>query len=314
MEKKMRMDRRARGAVTLLGSCLAVYLIFKIIRPNNFGSLSNLFSYLQQALMPAVAGCGLYFIVIMGLFDFSIGANIVLSALVGVIVGNKIGYVGFVISIVAVASLLGLINGIVYVKCRIPSIIVTIGLMIIYECLGALLASGSVFTLSKDLGAFGHAPMNIIFSLIAFAIAYYFLKCTKIGIYTHAIGSNEKSAENMGINVKKYKVIAFVLAGFFAGLMSILTVSYGNAMSPSTNMASMSRSFTPLMGCFFALAFKNSINPIISIIAGEFIITMIMSGLIVVGVPSTLQNLVIGVTLIIIILLTCRVERDAIVK
>ena len=76
----------------------------------------------------------------------------------------------------------------------------------------------------------------------------------------------------------------------------------------------MSRSFTPLMGCFFALAFKNSINPIISIIAGEFIITMIMSGLIVVGVPSTLQNLVIGVTLIIIILLTCRVERDAVVK
>ncbi len=314
MEKKMRMDSRTKGVLALFGSCLAVYLIFKIIRPNNFGSPSNLFSYLQQALMPAVAGCGLYFIVIMGLFDFSIGANIVLSALVGVIVGNKIGYAGFVISIVAVASFLGLINGIVYVKCQIPSIIVTIGLMIIYECLGALLASGSVFTLSKNLGAFGHAPMNIIFSLIAFAIAYYFLKCTKVGIYTHAIGSNEKSAENMGINVKKYKVIAFVLAGFFAGLMSVLTVSYGNAMSPSTNMASMSRSFTPLMGCFFALAFKNSINPIISIIAGEFIITMIMSGLIVIGVPSTLQNLVIGVTLIIIILLTCRVERDAVVK
>lgn len=314
MEKKMRMGSRTKGVLALFGSCLAVYLIFKIIRPNNFGSPSNLFSYLQQALMPAVAGCGLYFIVIMGLFDFSIGANIVLSALVGVIVGNKTGYIGFVVSIIAVASLLGLINGIVYVKCRIPSIIVTIGLMIIYECLGALLASGSVFTLSKDIGAFGHAPMNIIFSIIAFAIAYYFLKCTKVGIYTYAIGSNEKSAENMGINVKKYKVIAFVLAGFFAGLMSVLNVSYGNAMSPSTNMASMSRSFTPLMGCFFALAFKNSINPIISIIAGEFIITMIMSGLIVVGVPSTLQNLVIGVTLIIIILLTCRVERDAVVK
>lgn len=64
----------------------------------------------------------------------------------------------------------------------------------------------------------------------------------------------------------------------------------------------------------FALAFKNSINPIVSIIVGEFIITMIMSGLIVVGIPSTLQNLVIGVTLIVIILLTCKVERDAVVK
>ena len=113
MEKKMRMDSRTKGVLALFGSCLAVYLIFKIIRPNNFGSPSNLFSYLQQALMPAVAGCGLYFIVIMGLFDFSIGANIVLSALVGVIVGNKIGYAGFVIAIVGVASFLGLIKGIV---------------------------------------------------------------------------------------------------------------------------------------------------------------------------------------------------------
>ena len=76
--------------------------------------------------MPAVAGCGLYFIVVMGLFDFSIGANIVLSALVGVMVGNRTGYIGFISSILAVATILGLINGIVYVKCRIPSIILTI--------------------------------------------------------------------------------------------------------------------------------------------------------------------------------------------
>lgn len=314
MKEKTQTNSRIKGSLALLCSCLVVYLIFKIIRPNNFGSPANLFSYLQQALMPAVAGCGLYFIVVMGLFDFSIGANIVLSALVGVMVGSKTGYVGFIVSIVAVASLLGLINGIVYIKCRIPSIIVTIGLMIIYECIGAILASGSVFTLPKNLGAFGHAPMNVLFAVIAFLIAYYIMKHTRIGIYTNAIGSNEKAAQNMGINVEKYKVVAFVLAGFFAGLMSVLTVSYGNAMSPSTNMASMCRSFTPLMGCFFALAFKKSINPIISIVAGEFIITMIMSGLIVIGIPSTLQNLVIGVTLIVIILLTCKVDRDAVVK
>lgn len=207
MKKKARVDSRVKSTLALFGSCLAVYLIFKIIRPGNFGSLSNLFSYFQQSLMPAVAGCGLYFIVVMGLFDFSIGANIVLSALVGVMVGNRTGYIGFISSILAVATILGLINGIVYVKCRIPSIIVTIGLMIIYECLGALLASGSVFTLSKNIGAFGRAPMNIIFAFISFLIAYYFMKCTRIGIYTNAIGSNEKSAENMGINVKNIRLL-----------------------------------------------------------------------------------------------------------
>jgi ribose transport system permease protein len=164
------------------------------------------------------------------------------------------------------------------------------------------------------MGAFGRAPVNIIFASICFFIAYFLMTRSPIGIYTNAIGSNEKAASNMGINVNKCKIIAFVLAGMFAGMMSVLTVSYGNAMSPSANMTSMARSFTPLMGCFFAIAFKRSIHPIVSILVGELIIAMIISGLIAIGFPSTLQNLIIGVILLTIIILTSHPKRDAVVK
>ncbi len=310
LEKKSKLQ----GIIVLLLITIAVYSVFKIIKTDNFGSADNVFSYFQQALLPSVAACGLYFIVVMGLFDFSIGANIVLSSIVGVLLSNHFGYPGFILGAVIVGTLIGLVNGIVYIKLRIPSIIVTIGLMIVYECIGALVASGNVMTLSSNMNAFGRAPFNIILALISFALAYIFLQYTKIGIYTYAIGSNESVAENIGIHVKKYKVIAFVLAGFFSGIMSILTVSYGGAMMASTNMASMSRSFTPLMGCFFALAFKKTVNPVISIFCGELIITMILNGLITIGIPTTMQNVVIGITLLFIIILTSNKGKDTVVK
>ena len=64
----------------------------------------------------------------------------------------------------------------------------------------------------------------------------HFLKYTKIGTYTYAIGSNEFVAKNMGINVNKYKVLAFILSGAFLGVMAILTISYGSSMVAVTGM------------------------------------------------------------------------------
>ena len=87
--------------------------------------------------------------------------------------------------------------------------------------------------------------------------SYIFLNYTKIGTYTYAIGSDEFVEKNMGINVNKYKVLAFILSGAFLGVMAILTISYGSSMVAVTGMASMSRNFVPTMGCFFGLAFKN---------------------------------------------------------
>ena len=63
----------------------------------------------------------------------------------------------------------------------------------------------------------------------------------------------------------------------------------------------MARNFTPIMGCFIGLAFKKYVNPVISIIIGEFIIAMIISGIMTNGLDSTLQNTIIGVILLVIV-------------
>ena len=82
------------GIALLILLTLVFWGIFMILTPNNFGNTNELYAYLQASIIYSVGACGLYYIVVMGLFDFSIGANIVLSAIVGVVLSKQYGYAG----------------------------------------------------------------------------------------------------------------------------------------------------------------------------------------------------------------------------
>ncbi|MER2150867.1 MAG: ABC transporter permease, partial [Candidatus Limivicinus sp.] len=241
---------RTYGLCILLAMLLFFYLVFKILTPQNFGSPSNLYAYLQSSIIYSVGGCGFYFIVVMGLFDFAVGANVVLSSIVGVILSRQFGYAGFIIGCLGCGTLIGFLIGIIYNNLNVPSMIVTVGLMLIFESIAVFVAGGVKQTLDEELRFFSGAPGNLILAALAFLLMYFILNYTKIGTYCNAIGSNEFTAKNMGINVRKYKLIGFMLLHFFVGIMAILTVSYGTTMTALTGMSTMSRNFQPLMGTF----------------------------------------------------------------
>jgi ribose transport system permease protein len=305
---------RYYGFLLLLVMVLFFYGVFKILTPDNFGSASNLYTYLQSSIIYAVGGCGLYFICVMGLFDFAVGSNIVLSSIVGVILSKQFGYPGFVLGCLGCGALIGLLIGILYNKLNVPSMIVTVGLMMIFESIAVYIAAGEKQTLAENLRFFSGAPGNIILALLAFALMYFILNYTKIGTYCNAIGSNEFVAKNMGINVEKYKLIGYVLLHFFVGIMAILSVSYGTTMTALTGMSTMSRNFQPLMGTFFGLAFRKYGQPITAIVVGEFIISLIFNGFVALGAPTTIQNVITGASLLIIVTLTARGPKGSVVK
>ena len=290
MGTSKKLSGKVMGYLILIGLVVLSWLIFKILTPHNFGSFSNMLNYFQASLIATVGAVGFYFVMVMGMFDFSIGANIMLSAIVGIV------------------------NGIFYVKLRIPSMIVTTGLALIYESIANYIAGGVEQTLPANIRAFGQMPWDIILALVACVVAYIFLNYTKIGTYTYAIGSDEFVAKNMGINVNKYKVLAFILSGAFLGVMAILTISYGSSMVAVTGMASMSRNFVPTMGCFFGLAFKKYGMPLPAIIIGEFVINIIFFGFIALGAPTAIQDVITGLALLIIITVTTKATKGEIVK
>jgi ribose transport system permease protein len=307
------------GYAALVAMTLLFWAAFKLLSPSNFGSTKQMVGYFQTSIQYAVGGCGLYFIVVMGLFDFSIGANIVLSALVGVILSRHFGYLGLIGGCLLCGTLIGTFNGILYSRLRIPSMIVTVGLMLILESVAnyvvtldkagfpGKLSSAGVLALSR-------APWNYVAAGAAFLLMYFLLRFTKIGTYCNAIGSDELVAKNMGVDVERYKLVGFILLHFFVGVMALLTVSYGRGMLAVTGMSSMDRNFKPLMGTFFGVAFKKYGNPVTAIVVGEFIIIMIFNGLVALNVPTTINDFVTGAVLLTIVTLTNRGARGSVVK
>ena len=316
MGTSKKLSGKVMGYLILIGLVVLSWLIFKILTPHNFGSFSNMLNYFQASLIATVGAVGFYFVMVKGIFDFSIGATIMLSASVGCVCATRfnMGYLGLIIGCVLTGAIVGILNGIFYVKLRIPSMIVTTGLALIYESIANYIAGGVEQTLPANIRAFGQMPWDIILALAACAVAYIFLNYTKIGTYTYAIGSDEFVAKNMGINVNKYKVLAFILSGAFLGVMAILTISYGSSMVAVTGMASMSRNFVPTMGCFFGLAFKKYGMPLPAIIIGEFVINIIFFGFIALGAPTAIQDVITGLALLIIITVTTKATKGEIVK
>ncbi len=316
MTNQLAKLKRSRyyGLLLLVVMLLFFYGVFKLLTPDNFGSLANLSSYLQSSIIYSVGGCGLYFIVVMGLFDFAVGSNIVLSSIVGVMLSKQFGYAGFIIGCLGCGTLIGTLIGFLYNRLNVPSMIVTVGLMLIFESLAVFVAGGEKQTLDEGLRFFSGAPGNFILAGIAFMLMYFILNYTRIGTYCAAIGSNEFTAKNMGINVKKYKLIGFMLLHFFVGIMAILSVSYGTTMTALTGMSTMSRNFQPLMGTFFGVAFRKYGMPITAIVVGEFIIAIIFNGFVALGAPTTIQNVVTGGALLVIVALTARGGKGSVVK
>lgn len=300
----------------LLGILLFVYLVFYLLEPDRFGSPMSIFILFQQSLIYTIAACGCYFVIAMGLFDFSLGANLILSALAGCKLSVHFGYPGLILGCLIVGMVIGVVNGAFYLEFKIPSIIVTVGLMMIYECIGVFIAGDTTNKLSPEMKIFGQAPYNILVALLCFGICIYILYSTKIGVYVRAIGKNELMAENMGVHTDKYKFLGFVICGVFAGVTGLFTISYTSTMIPVQGMSSMARNFQPIMGCFVGLAFKKYVNPVISIAAAEFMISMIVSGVMTNGLDSTLQDCIIGIILLVIVIMMAKEQRKnaAVVK
>ena len=313
---KRRVSGRIMGFLILILLVVASWAVFKLITPQNFGSPKNLLSYFEASLVVSAGAVGFYFVMVMGMFDFSIGANIMLSSIVGAVLASRLnlGYPGLILGCILTGTIVGFLNGFFYVTLKIPSMIVTTGLALIYESLASYIAGSQSATLPSNMRAFGSMPGNLILALLAFAASYILLNYTKIGTYTYAIGSNEFVAKNMGINVKKYKVLAFMISGAFFGIEAVLTISYGSSMVAETGMLSMSRNFYPTMGCFLGLALKKYGIPIPAIIIGEFFLQIIYYGFVALGAPTAVNDVISGLALLIIVTLTTRVGKGEIVK
>jgi ribose transport system permease protein len=309
MKKLMLRLLKVLCVVAIPGS---VYLLFLLLKPERFGSLESMFLVLQQSIVPTIASMGLLFILYMGLFDFSIGAILVMSSLVGLTFTQTYGYPGYILGCIITAVLLELVNATFYTIFKIPSLIVTVGTMMIFEAVGTFIVPTYV-QLPYEYSAFGRYPANLILGLFSLVATYIILDRTRYGLYVKAIGKYEIAAKRMGVNPAKIKFYGFLVCGFFIGLGAISLSSYIGSMVPQITMNSLMRVFVPVIGCFIGITLKNYCNVVIGTLIGQFTLNMITMGLIILRVDAAIQNSIVGLLLIMLIAITS-IKKTEIVK
>ena len=287
---------------------LALYLILLVLRPAAMGG-TEIFEIIYQAMLPAVLAWGVAFACKLGLWHFAAGANVITGIIIGAGIANKLGggNIAIIICVIGICTVIGLVMGVIYIKIRVPSIVATVGCMLILESIGAVAWGGGGVKISKDYSFMNSTPVVIICTVIAFVIAYIIYTYTKFGFNLKAVSSNIHVAEQQGINTDKIKLISFILVGLFSGIYGCLALARSFVQNPTTNMGSMDLVFNAIMCFFVAAAIEKYVNLMVGVFIGSITVQLIKFGIVALGVSGQFNNAAVAMALIVF----CTISSDS---
>jgi erythritol transport system permease protein len=317
---------RLSGAISLLLRLRAfavlflLIVVFSLLTPR-FLSADNMVLMVKHASLWSILAVGATFVILTAGIDLSVGAIV---AFTGMIAGGLL-YEGMIISpfgvtiyfnvpaVVAITLALGvgigLINGVLVVKARVPPFIATLGVGYVVRGAAALRTDGATFPSlagSPDLGNTGFdifggghilsLPTQIwIMAVIAIA-GILIARQTAFGRHIYAVGGNSHAALLAGIRVSRVTIAAYMMCGFCAAVAGIIVASELGATNPSagtsfelTAIAAVVLGGTSLFG---------GRGTVLGSIVGAFVIGFLTDGLVLMNVTTFWQTVVLGLVII----------------
>ncbi|HEX8567547.1 MAG TPA: ABC transporter permease [Pyrinomonadaceae bacterium] len=236
MTAKIGSIMQSQGALVML----VLVCIIATIRYESFLTEENLLNVLRQNSMLGLVALGMTFVILTGGIDLSVGSILALAGVVAAYLAPQGVFVA-TLGAVAVATLCGLINGVIIAKARIQPFIVTLGMMIAAR--GVVLAitdeksvripatfSDFTYLGRGSIGDFLPVPIAIL--IIAFAIGWVVLNYTRFGRHVYALGDNDEAARLLGLNIARTTIGVYALSGALAGLAGVILAARLGAGNP----------------------------------------------------------------------------------
>lgn len=302
---------------------LVIFVIFSILAPTSFPTLSNIIVMCQQVSVYAILAIGMLVVIMDGGIDLSVGSTLGLSGMVaglalqGFPIGGVILYPPvWVVVILAIAAgaLVGLVNGILVARLNVAPFVATLGMMYVVRGLAQLTTNGlTVNNLDgkPELGNTGFAwlgfnsilgiPVGVWIMVIVSLAASLLLSRTVFGRWLYAQGGNRRAAELSGVPVRKVSVRAYVIAGVCAAIAGVILTSELTSAGPTqgtsyelTAIAAVVIGGASLMG---------GTGNVRGTLLGAFVIGFLAAGLTIVGISVYVQTVFTGAVIVLAVLL-----------
>lgn len=290
-------------AITLVA--LVIFALFSVTT-RTFLTEFNLVNVLRNASLIGIVAVGMTYLLIAGEIDLSVGS---LFGFLNIIMGLLVVVVGLnpwlaMLLVTALGAVSGTINGLIRTRIGIPSFIVTLAMLVAYRS-AALIASGerplttrgrTPFYTFTGGELFGIVPWHVVWMLVIMAIGSLVLARTRFGYHLYATGGNLEAARFAGINTDRLKLAAFILTGALCGLIGALLFGYLRVAEPTTGTGFEFR----VIGAVIVggVALTGGRGTIYGSLVGALIISMITSGLVLLGYSQDVGDVATGALII----------------
>lgn len=199
-------------------------------------------------------------------------------------------------------------NGIMISKFKLQPMIATLAMMSMARGAAYTLADGQTITGYSDAFRWigvatipgTQIPVQIIFMILLYILFYYIMKYRKFGRYIYSIGGNEEATRLSGINVDKYKTLAYMVSGLCAGIASVILVAKLNS---AQSVAGLDYEMDAIASCVIGgTSLLGGFGSVWGTFVGSIIMIVIRNGLNLLNVSSNLQKLVIGIVILLAVL------------
>ena len=323
--KQINAKRFLQGAklqkLIAVGSLVVLYIFFSIFG-KHFFSIDTFISILDSSYYIGFLAMGSTFVILTGGIDLSSGTVMVGSALVGGVAYNIWGLpIVFSLLVVLLTALLfGVFNGLLIGKLKLPPFIATLGAQFISLGFCSVIAKVQTQTypsLSSSDGWFkqliykNHGfPMGMVWLIVFFIVAWILLNMTILGRYTYAMGSNEEATELSGVKTSGWKTIVYIVNGFYCGLAGMIYAATFSSITPQTGNG---QEMYAIAACVIGgTSLSGGIGSLSGTILGVFVISVLKTGLLSMGLPVQWQQVLIGVVVLLAVLMdVLRIKKVA---
>lgn len=301
------------GTLAPLSFLLLLSLLLTLLLPA-FATRDNLKQIVVQAAVVAILACGQTAVIISGNIDLSVGAVMAFSGVMAALAMTRygVGVGGGVLIACLSGLLLGTLNGLVTAYGRIPSFIVTLGMMgIMRGVAGILSGSVAIGGLPDGFLVFGFGELfggptrdGIPYAALMMAAAavgvHLLLSRTRWGRALYAMGGNQEAARLSGIPLARMTTLVFALSGLLAGFASIVYVARASVAFKDAGLGyELDAVAATVVGGTSLFGGQGGIS---GTIIGAFLLYTIRNGCNLQGLLPDYQNAIIGAVVILAVL------------
>lgn len=316
--KNISQTRGLGQVITVTFGLIALIIVFSFLNPN-FLSSRNISNLLRQIAPILLIGIGQSYVLITGNIDLSLGSVIGMSCMISATLMTK-GLEPILAVIIAyVASLfVGLINGLLVAKAKLPAFIGTLGTMTIARGVAQIVNNnyntdsiGEKAESFKNFYYYGSTfgVYNTIWiALVLWLIFNFILTRTRTGRHIYSVGSNVNAANLSGVNVPRITTITYLVSAFCAATVGIITTATsGMGTMDAGNGYELYAVAASVIGGVSTLGGQGLL---LGTIVGASIWGVLQNGLQFAGAPVAIRNIVIGVIVVISVLLDIIVRSN----